>query len=302
MRRVPRSLAIACLLLPLAAALVHAQTKQRVRKVEYRARMNDRGNLRIWSLAGTIRITAWDKDSLVVHGTVPVGFNFFCGGSVLGGKCGVDVPTKEEGNVPDSHLEIMVPRHLQLWVKSASADITVSAFDGDLDAYSVSGGIRLDGHAQAVTLESMAGDIEVAASAQTMRAKTASGAIHISGTVEAVDASSVSGDVFVTGGAFQRGKFESIDGNIRWQGPIRAHASLEFGSHSGTITLALPGTTAGDFTISTFQGSVQNDFGSAKLVDARALKGRELHFVLRGDERTRIVIRNFKGRTVLERY
>lgn len=293
----------ALLLLLATAALAAPLDAQRagyaLRKVQYRANLNDRGYLRVWNLAGTTRITAWDKDSVVVRGSIPADQDFACGGRTTAMKCFVNAKAVDDDGGPGATLEIMVPRHIQLWVKSATADISIAGFDGSVDAYSVSGAIRVDGHAQALALESMAGSITVAASAATLHAKTASGDIIISGTVEDVEGTTVSGILKVTGASFQRGRFESIDGAIHWEGAPAPGSSLEFGSHSGTIELMLPSSTAGDFTVSTFQGSVRNEFGSAKLLQGRDLNGRELHFTLRGDERTRVVIRNFKGKTLL---
>ena len=295
----PGTFVSCCALFAFCAGPLYAQ--HGAHKVQHSAQLNDRGYLRIWNLVGNTRITGWDKDSVVVRGVAPDGQQLLCGGNATALKCAINGADESEDTARVT-LDIMVPRHIQLWVKSATADVAIMNFDGNADVYSVSGAINVAGHAQSLTLESMAGRIVVPASATTLRARTASGDIRLSGTAEDVEATSVSGNLYVAPAALERGRFESIDGAVHWQGSLAAGASLEFGSHSGTIELRLPATASGDFTISSFAGSVRNDFGSARLVQGRDLNGRELRFTLRGDEQTRVVIRNFKGATVLLKY
>lgn len=281
----------------LCAATANAQTSK---KVGYKMAFDDRANFRIYSQAGTLTVTTWDKDSLQVRGVAPAGVDVRCGGSRTGAKCFIDYGG-DETDPPPVNLEIIVPRHLQLWLKTAAGDITVTNFDGDLDAYSVSGNIRLEGKPQNVTLESMAGNITTGANAQTLRAKTASGAITITGAVEDVEASSVSGNINLQNGRFVRGRFDATDADIRWRGPIDTHAGLEFGSHSGNIIMQIPLNSGGAFSVSSFQGTIMTSVGRQQM-KVRDMREREMKFVLRGDDRARITIRNFKGKTEITGY
>jgi len=84
-----------------------------------------------------------------------------------------------------------------------------------------------------------------------------------------------------------------------WRGGLLPHANLECDSHSGSVEVRLTAQTGGEFTVSTFEGSVRNEFGPSKLVHARELKGRELQCALPGDQDARIIIRNYKGPMLL---
>jgi len=288
--------AVAGLLIALSAGSLTAQT---MRKVEYRAALDGRGNLRIWNMSGSIRVTGWDKDSVAVSGAVPADQRFGCGGGAAGVKCAVDLAARYDGIEPGSTLMFMVPRRIQLWVKSSSADILVNNFEGDLEAYSVSGRIRVEGRVQTLAVETMAGAVDVPASSVTLRAKTAGGPISITGDVEDAQVRSVTGNIAISHSRVQRGSFESISGNTIWRGTVLPGAGLEFGSHSGTIELRLSPATGGDIAVSTFAGSVKSEFGPATFVRARDLKGRELQVALPGTTDARITIRNFKGSTLL---
>jgi len=298
MARFERALFAAFLMTAVAVVPIRAQA---MRTVEYAARFDARGSLRVWNMAGSIRVTGWDYDSVIVRGSVPSDQRFICGGGNTGMKCAVDVPPRDDGKEPGSSLEVFVPRRAQLWIKSSSADIIVSEFNGSLDAYSVSGSIRVEGDAQAVALESMAGPLDVRASAATLRAKTASGDVRITGTAEDAQATSVSGNIIVSASRILRGRFESIEGNTTWLGDVMPRAMLEFSSHAGNIELHLPPATGADVSINSFEGSFRSDFAVAERA-RRDTKGRELRFTLPGDHGASITIRNFKGDVRLLRH
>jgi len=289
--RFVRTFFAAFLMTAVAVVPIRAQA---MRKVEYAARFDARGSLRIWNTAGSIRVTGWDRDSVIVRGSVPADQRFICGGGNTGMKCAVDVPPRNDGKEPGSNLELFVPRKAQLWIKSSSAEIAVTGFEGNLDAYSVSGSIRVEGDAQTIALESMAGPLDVQANATTLRAKTASGEVRITGDVEDAQATSVSGNITVSASRILRGRFESIGGHTTWLGGVMPRAMLEFSSHAGAIELRLPPTTAADVTVSSFEGRFRSDFAAAERA-RRDTKGRELRFTLPGDHGASITIRNFRG-------
>lgn len=280
----------------LAPHLARAQAPaSHMRQVSAHRALDPTGMLRIWSLTGSVRIVAWDRDSVAVTGTVPLGQQFFCAGRPAATKCGTDVPPSDDGKVAPSKLEFHVPRRSQLWVKTASADITVTGFGGDLDAYSVSGTIRVDGAARVINAESMGGDIVVPASAVTLRARTAAGAITASGGAEDAVLTTVSGPITATGGRFQQAHVESIDGAIHWAGAPAIGASLEFLDHGGDVELRLPAASGADIVVSSYRGDIVNALSPARPVDARDMTGKELRLSLPPANGTRISIRNFKG-------
>lgn len=294
-KRIPGAafLVILCCAVPAQAQM------PKMREIEYRAHMHSRGNLNVWNMAGSVRVTGWDRDSLVVRGVVPADQRFSCGGQAAAFKCAVDIAARHDGKVPGSTLEVFVPRHSRLWVKTSSAEILVSSFDGDLDAYSVNGRIRVDGNAQTLALETMAGLIDVLSDAVMLRAKTAGSDIRISGDIEDAQVASVSGSISIAASRMQRGRFESINGNTTWSGAVMARASLEFSSHSGTIELRLPATTGADVDVRSFEGDFRSDFTGTNRTRMYERKGLDLQFTLPGEHAARIAIRNFRGSIAL---
>jgi DUF4097 and DUF4098 domain-containing protein YvlB len=294
--RLPTRSVLLALLLALLPAGASAQ-----RKIDRRLALDPTGMVRVWNLAGSVRVIGWDRDSIVVTGTIPNDILFNMGGSRSGVKLGLDVPMREDGKIPPAHLEVRVPQRAQVWLKAGSGDIVVENLSGSVDAYTVGGNIRISGSPREVLAESMGGQIDLSVTTRSLRAKNASGGIRLSGRVEEVVATTVSGRLAISGIELLSARFESIEGDILFQGALPRGAQLDFVSHSGTVELTLPAKTSADFSISTFQGQVTSDFGSAKLGAARDLKGKELNFTLGNYDGTRVSIRNFKGNIVLRR-
>lgn len=264
------------------------------RQVERRAALDARGSVRLHNLTGSTRVIGWDRDSVVITGTIPSSASFFFGGPAGGVKGGVELPIGADTLL--AHLELRVPRGSRVWIKSASADITVEGVTGGLDLYAVSGRITVRGAAEELNAESMDGAV-VVDGARWTRVKTASGAVEARGG-EDVGIGTVTGKVDYVADAFRRARLESVSGDIRYAGAPPRGARLEVESHSGGIVLELPKAVEAEFSITVFSGSVRNAFGSRSLQPAQDLRGRTLDFTT-GAGLVDVVVRSFKGNVEL---
>lgn len=257
------------MLLGLVAVPASAAAQQ---KIALKRPIAPAGYVRIMNMAGTVRILGWDRDTVAVAGLAEPGVGrllFYGDGDVA--KLGFE--EQAEGS---ADLEIHVPRRSTVWVKTASADIEVSGVTGRLDLYSVSGPIRVSGQMRQVYAESMGGNIDLNVSAPSIRAKAGGGSVILRGDGEDVALSTVDGSMSISGQRLQRGRFESISGNILFEGDVERGGSTSFQSHSGTVELRLPARSSVDFLLNTYEGEIRSDFAIPK---ARGkLRGRELAF------------------------
>jgi hypothetical protein len=282
-------------------ALVLPQPSAAQRGIERRAALDANGFVHIWVSHAAVRVSGWDRDSVLVTGTIAAGERLVFGGGPGGVKLALETPERESSKPGESWLDVRVPARSQVWIKSASGRIDVADFTGSLDAYSVTGAIRVSGSLREITTESMGGDVVIDASASFVRARSASGSIVLTGSSADANVSTVSGAIAITGGGIQRGRFESVDGDIEYTGALGRGMSLEFVNHGGAIALSLPANTAGEFSINTFQGSVQNDFSARTPRVSREMRASNLEFTLGSFNGTRVMLRNFKGPIVLSR-
>ncbi len=283
---------LALVLLPLAA---RAQ-----RTIDRRFAVLPTVSLRVYNLAGSVKITGWDRDTVTVSGQVndTKGAEFFMGFGTAGGKLGIwsETPT----DVKPSSLELRVPKGAQVWVKTASADVIVTDVTGGVDINSVTGRITVHGAPSELYAETMGGNVDVDAATRFARLKTASGDIHVRGAIEDITTTTVSGALTIEGDHFVRGSFESVDGNIRYLGDVARESALEFINHSGDVEFLLPAGTLADFSISTYYGSFDDHYGVQPKYGGNKLKGREISFSTGGGG-GQVTVRNFKGKVILRR-
>lgn len=258
-------------------------------------------SIRIQNMAGSVRVTAWDRDSVAVTGTVPKGGGrFYWAGGERGAKLGVEEPV-DAVKLPGSHLEVLVPRRSRVWIKTASADIHVTDVLGSLDLYSVTGTLRVAGEAGPVYAESMDGNVEVTAASAWVRIKTATGSVTLKLTGGDVVVTTVSGNVVAVGPRFDRVRFESVTGDIRFEGDFDRGGTFTFESHGGTVELLVPETVAANFELSTLGGQITNELGRAQVRTSREGIGKLLSFES-GAGGADVTVRSFKGDVVLRRH
>jgi len=276
------------------ASPVHAQ-----RKIREAFAADPAGFVRIQNIAGSVKVTGWDRDSITITGVVYDTPNerFEIMRSAGGVKMGIWDTTVEK--VPPSTLEIRVPRRSRVWVRTGSSFIFVGGVAGTVDVNSIGGGVEVTGQPHEVFAESMTGEVfldDVRAS--TARLKTVTGAIRIRGSITDVIATSIGGNIVVDGAAIDRGRFESVDGDVRFMGDLMRKATLDFINHAGAVEFSLPSNVDADFAVSTYQGTLQNDFPVKQHQANSKIKGSEITFSL-GTGGAQVNVRTFKGRIIV---
>jgi hypothetical protein len=282
----------------LAALLVGWAPLAAQKKVERRLPLGMEGALRIVNMVGSVTVHGWNKDTVLIRGTMSPADRFYGGGGYTGVKFGIE--SANETDPKPAKLEIWVPSRVRLWVKTATANIDVSGVDGGLDLYVVSGTIDVAGNPHELNAEAIDGDIHIDGSPSWVRAKSASGAITFHGGSPDAAFSTVSGTVKVDGGLFERTKIETVTGDIDFAARLDRSGSFDFDSHSGTVTIGFPDRTNASLSIVTIAGTVTNNVSDKRPTPGRFGRGAELITDLSGGG-AKISVRTFKGAVVLRR-
>ncbi len=291
MRRMGGCLAFA---LALLARQATAQTR-----TDERWPLDSGGSVRIMIPLGSVRVLGWDADSLAVSARLERrAGRFFAAGDVHVRKLGVDTAAGGAG----ADLEVHVPRGATVWVKAATANIDVEGVDGTLDLSSEGGSIRVLGMPQEVTAETMNGSVELAGGTARARVKTVSGDILLRGASQDLGATTLSGRIgWQRGGTgVQRGKFESVTGDVRFEGEVGRGGVVELESQSGTIEVRVPASTVADFDLLTIGGRITNELADAPPKQRATGTGQELRFSSGpAGSGAQITARSFKGPILL---
>lgn len=290
-----RTLAVTALLATLSAGAAGAQ-----QPVERRHPLDPEGSVRIYNLAGSVRVVGWRRDSVAVTGTVGAGERLMTGGGRGGLKVVVE-PTESPGAGRDStargaELLVRVPVGARVWVKAASAAVRVSGVTGGLDLNAVDGPIRVIGSPRELNAETMNGSVSVDGAPAWLRAKTATGAITLRGGGTDVRLSTVSGPVTASG-RFTDLAVETVTGGVRVNGRVAPDGALTVDTHAGDVELHLPRAFAGSIHAASVTSLIDNRLTAARPVVGRGARGSELRSTI-GDG-PRVTVRTFKGRVAL---
>ncbi|HUQ98674.1 MAG TPA: DUF4097 family beta strand repeat-containing protein [Gemmatimonadaceae bacterium] len=285
--------AVSILLSGMVALPLYAQ-----KKIERKLPLGMDGALRISNMVGSVIVHGWNKDTVVVRGTLAPGDQFFMGGTYTGAKMFVE--SANDRNPKPTRLELWVPARVRLWVKTATANIDVSDVSGGLDLYVVSGTIDVSGSPGELNAEAIDGDIRVNGSPPWLRAKTATGSVTLQGGSADVALSTVSGPIKVNGGIFERAKLETVTGSISFSGRLDRSGAFDFDTHSGTIDIAIPENTDATFNVVTIAGNILNRISRTAPVAGRFGRGSELGMDV-GRGGAKVSVRTFKGPVTVRR-
>ena len=281
-----------------AAMLIMASPLAAQKKIERRMPLGMEGAFRIMNMVGSVVIHGWNKDTVLIRGTLAPGDQFYAGGGYTGAKMFIE--SANEHDPKPTNLEIWVPARVRLWVKTATANIDVQGVDGELDLYTVSATIDVTGNPHELNAEAIDGDIHIAGSSSWLRAKSASGAVTFRGASSDAGISTVSGPVKIEGGVFERTKIETVTGNVSFNGRLDRSGTFDFDTHSGSIDIAIPDKTSASFSVVTIAGTIANNVSRTVPSAGRFGRGSELTTEI-GDGGAKISVRTFKGSVTLRR-
>jgi DUF4097 and DUF4098 domain-containing protein YvlB len=295
----------------LAAAPVAAQ-----QPIDQRIQSSRTGEVTVENLAGSVRVTGWNRNEIQVQGRLGRGAERVdVSGTGERTQIRVILPQNAR-NVQGTDLVIRVPTAKNVVIRTTSADIGVEGLSGTVRGQSTSGDVRVGGsptwvegrstsgdvtvdvgtttrvsaHAtsgdvsvrgtvrESVDVESVSGDVEVSGSVAEVRAKTVSGDLSLRGVTGRVSANTVSGDARIRDSRIQFGSFETVSGTFDYDGELPRGAAFNIQSHSGDVVLRIPANAAADFDVRTFSGSIQNQLGPSAERTSRHGPGSELRF------------------------
>jgi DUF4097 and DUF4098 domain-containing protein YvlB len=264
---------IAFAILALAAALPAAAQM----KVDQRRTAEPDGLVEIHNAAGSIRVVGWDKNEVVVSGSLGAraeGLEF------EGGSHRTHISVETEGNPHGvkSDLSIQVPAGSRLEIEGFASAIRIEGVNGPVQAETVNGSIVMTGGSKDVNLQTVNGSVEVTSPATRVHAESVNGAVTVRDASGEVDASTVNGTLTVVGGTFTRAQLETVSGRIVFEGALGKGATLSAETVSGSVDLTLPASVSADFSISSFSGDIENELGPPPKKASKWTSEKELSF------------------------
>ena len=261
-------------------------------------------SVRLKGSVGTLRVIGWNRDSLVITGTLPKGMRFESSvggngtGPARGAKMYVESPNDELAS--GSVLELRVPMRARVWVASGTANVEATDIAGGLDINVIGGSVRVVSSPRELQVEAMDASVVVEGSPAWLRVKTATGDITLRGSSSDAALTTVSGTVRLAGGSLERARIETVTGAISFAADFAKGADVTFDSHSGPIDLAISPKANFDLNATSLTGNVVNQYDATRPTPGREGRGKNV-VVSQGWETVRVMARTFKGTITVKR-
>jgi DUF4097 and DUF4098 domain-containing protein YvlB len=273
--------------------------------VEERRSVAADAQIELGNVRGRLDIQGWDRDEIEITGSLGEGVK----GLIIEGderrlSVRVDYPRNGGGGwfgwwggdqTGDSSLSVKLPRRASLEVESVSANVEVSAVEGErMSLSSVSGDIGMSGSPKRLEVSTVSGTQRLDSASADVRMETVSGQIRLKGaTPQNLGAESVSGDIELQLEAAQGAvSAETVSGDVRLTA-ARLAGQIRIESMSGSIDLLLPSSGSARLQASSFSGTIDSDAGE---VERRKYgPGASLTHVL-GNGDANVSVETFSGR------
>jgi len=259
--------------------------------------INADAQVSIENIAGEIVIQGWDRNEARLTGELGDSVDEL-EISASDSSLRINVANRNERNVDNTELKLMVPEGASIDADAVSADIDVSGLDNEkLTASSVSGNVDVSASSRRVSIESVSGDVGFSGNTLRISAESVSGDIDLSGISGEVSATTVSGDMELQAGLIDSGKFETVSGDMTVVAEISDNGKLTAESMSGDVTILLPASQSGVFKAQSFSGRISSSFGSVD--QARHGPGSHLKYVA-GNSGAELRVESFSGNIKLK--
>jgi len=251
------------------------------------------GLVEIDNMAGRIEVTAWDKAEVHISGELGEGVEKL---EIQESSAGVKIRVRnrqDQRNVDETSLLLQVPATVSLEAESVSADLTVHGLTGASVVFNtVSGDLAAEVQTQRLEVETVSGDVSFSGTVPRASVETVSGKINLRGIEGEIAITTVSGDASMTGSHIDRGRFETVSGDLQLTLDLAERGRLNVESMSGDVRLHLPAGQEAEYTAQSFSGDIESDFG--KVSGNSRGPGHSLSFHA-GDNGATIRVESFSG-------
>ena len=254
------------------------------------------GHVEVSNISGEITIEGWNQSKVEVTGTIGRDVKELIverdGDEVL---IKVKLP-KGSSSASDADLLIKVPQNSSINVGTVSADIDVTAVNGEQSLHTVSGNVTTESTGADMSAESVSGDVEVSGDNADgeIEASTVSGDVTLTRVAGEVVGESVSGSVVVNEGSFERADLSTVNGEVVFEGELQDGGRLNIETVNGSVEVDFVGDVSAKINVETFNGRIRNCFGPKAERTSKYAPGWELDFT-EGDGSGRVEISTMNG-------
>lgn len=216
--------------------------------------------LKLENVGGEVIIKAWDRNQVRIQAShssrTAVGISLSEASLRLTpqGSRGI----ARMGGVVDYTLT--VPAAMSIEIGGMYADVTIEGTRGEISVQTVEGNINVKGGGDNLQLQTVNGKINVSGARGRLDLRSVSEDVDVSDVVGDVVAETVSGSVTLSRIDGKRVEAQTVSGDVRFDGTLRADGTYSFLTHSGDVTVAIPENASALIQTAVANGDVTASF------------------------------------------
>lgn len=266
-------------------------------KVDRRVAATGTTGLQVTNVAGSVRVTAWDRPEVQVTGELGAGverLDVLREGSDIVVK--VVLPRGKSTRDANANLRISVPRSHRVEASTVSADVDVQGIGSALEVQTVAGDLRVDCACTDLELKSVSGDGDISAGGRATRATadTVSGDFRFRGLAGDLEVASISGDIAIGESTLGAVRVRSTSGDVQIDARATARTAVQVETVSGDSRITARGATGFTIDARSFSGEIGTCFGVSGEPTSKYGPGSKLDH-RRGDGSVRVRVNSVSG-------
>jgi len=249
------------LILTLAGALLAAAPQQQSFDTDTTVSVPAGTRLSLENVGGEVTIRAWDRNQVRIQAShssrTTVGIRVSA--SVLRLSPRSTRGMGNMGGVVDYLLT--VPAAMNVELNGMYADVVIEGTRGEIKVSTVEGNISVKGGGGSLELSTVNGKISVEGANGRLSLRAVSEDIDVTDVQGEVLAESVSGDVRLTRVDGRRVEAQTVSGDVRFDGTLRADGTYSLLTHSGDVVVGIPENANVLVQTAVANGDVSASFG-----------------------------------------
>lgn len=265
------------------------------------------GRFDVSNHAGHVQVEGWDRDEIRLRADAPRRrLDLSRSGNLVrlrvrpAGRGGDRHDHADDEDREGVNLRIDVPRRMTVSVDGIELGVTAVGLAGDLTAQTVEGDVTVRDGGYA-SLRSVDGDIRAEGARGRLEAFTVDGSVHVIDAEGGVSAESVDGDVDLRGVTSDAVDATTTDGDVAYDGALRAGGRYRFSTHDGTVRIRVPPDADATFVLTTYDGEVHNSVDGVRLTEMGGTGGDRRYVLTVGSGAARVEVQAFDGEIELFR-
>jgi DUF4097 and DUF4098 domain-containing protein YvlB len=242
--------------------------------------------------AGEVTVRAWDRDAVRVQAN-------------HNARERVDVQTADNAlrirgrasRGPSGLIDftLTVPRWMPVNLSGSYLAATIEGTSAEVNVETVGGDITVRGGSGAVTLRSIEGEIGVDGATGKLQATTVNDSIALNNVTGDVVAETTNGDVTISASRAASLEISTVNGDVRFEGPIADKGIYRVSTHNGDIQVSLGQQANATVFIRTFGGDFSSDFPITLPEGVSARSGNKRFNFTLGGGNARVELESFQG-------